>query len=251
MKKGKETDYRRIACAVALLCLVAGRSEAEDMLQTPAELNPGDSFRFVFVSDGIRDATSTDIADYDNFVNAQAGGATYDGTVVDWLAIGSTDSTDAIDHVGQTTAPVYLSDGTLVTTTTNLVGLWSGALLHQINLDLAANPVNIFVWTGTNPTGTGFGGPLGTLTPQVGASSDSDGSWISSGRSNSGDLRPLYGISSVLTVPQAAAVPEPSALTILGTMLSAGLFISWTRRPKHFLAGTLVLLRRFRAARQN
>ena len=90
------------------------------MLQTPPGLNPGDPFRFVFVTDGIRDATSTNIADYDSFVNAQAGGATYSGVVVDWLAIGSTDSVDAIDHVGQATAPVYLSDGTLVTTTTTL-----------------------------------------------------------------------------------------------------------------------------------
>src|SRR5262249_31299985 len=156
-------------------------------------------------------------------------GATYNGVVVDWLAIGSTGSVDAIDHVGQATAPVYLSDGTLVTTTTTPVGLWSGALVHEINLDLAANPVSpiTFVWTGTNPTGTGFGGPLGTPTPLVGSTIDSDDDWIASGRSNSGDPRNLYGISSVLTVavPDTAVVPEPSTLTMLGTALSVGLAI--------------------------
>src|SRR5262245_37477959 len=112
---------RRLACVAALLWLAAGmggRVEAGIILQTPAGLNPGDHFRFCFVTDGIRDATSTNIADYDSFVNTQAGGATYNGVVVDWLAIGSTGSVDAIDHVGQATAPVYLSDGTLVTTTT-------------------------------------------------------------------------------------------------------------------------------------
>ena len=168
----RRTAARSVAIVAALLWWavgVGGRAEAGIILQTPAGLNPGDHFRFVFVTDGIRDATSTNIADYDSFVNAQAGGATYNGVVVNWLAIGSTDSVDAIDHVGQATAPVYLSDGTLVTTTTTPAGLWSGTLVHEINLDLAANPVQTFVWTGTNPSGTGFGGPLGSPQPRKSA----------------------------------------------------------------------------------
>jgi hypothetical protein len=226
---------RRFAIVAAVLWLGSGwggRAEAAIILQTPAGLNPGDQFRFVFVTDGIRDATSTNMADYDGFVNAQAGGATYDGVVVDWLAIVSTDSVDAIDHVGQMNAPVYLSDGTLVTTTTTPSGLWSGALVHEINLDLAGTPVPplSFVWTGTNPTGTGFGGPLGAARPQVGSTTDTDGAWISSGGSPSGDLRNLYGISSVLTVPQA--VPEPATLAMMGTALGAGLAIGWTRHRR-------------------
>jgi hypothetical protein len=154
--------------------------------------------------------------------------------VVDWLAVGSTDSVDAIDHVGQAITPVYLSDGTLVTTTTTSTGLWSGALVHQINRDLAGNPVDptFFVWTGTNPTGTGFGGPLGSPTPQTGATTDTAASWISSGRSRSGDLRNLYGISSVLTVPQTVGIPEPSTLTMLGTAVGVGLAIGWTRHRR-------------------
>lgn len=226
---------RQFAIVAAVLWLgsgLGGRAEAGIILQTPAGLNPGDHFRFAFVTDGIRDATSTNVADYDSFVIAQAGGATYSGVVVKWFAIGSTDSVDAIDHVGQASAPVYLSDGTLVTTTTTPAGLWSGALVHEIDLDLAGKPQDpsFFVWTGTNPTGTGFGGPLGVPTPQVGSSTDTDGAWTSSGRSPSGDLRNLYGISSVLTVPQA--VPEPSTLTMLGAALSVGLAIGWARRRR-------------------
>jgi hypothetical protein len=218
---------------VALLWLavgVGGRAEAGVILQTPSGLNPGAPFRFVFVTAGIRDATSANIADYDSFVNAQADGTTYNGAVVDWLAIGSTASVDAIDHVGQVTTPLYLSDGTLVTTTTTPDGLWSGAIVHAINLDLAGNAVDplFFVWTGTNPFGTGFGGPLGSARPQTGATTSINGAWVSSGSSPGGDARHVYGISPVLTVP-LVAVPEPSALTMLGAALSVGLAISWTR----------------------
>jgi len=218
---------RPLWMVAAVLWLGAGRAEAAIVLQTPTGLRPGDHFRFVFVTAGIRSATSTDIAGYDGFVNTEAGGATYDGAVVDWLAVGSTDSVDAIDHVGQTTAPVYLSDGTLVTTTTTAAGLWSGALVHAIDLDLAGDTPSpfFFVWTGTNPTGTGFGGPLGAATPQVGSITDADGAWVSSGRSPSGDLRNLYGISSVLTVP----APEPSTLTLLGTALGVCLSVGRVR----------------------
>jgi hypothetical protein len=228
---------RPFAVVVALLWVAAGLGSRADAggvtLQTPAGLNPGDQFRFVFVTDGDRDATSTNIGDYDSFVNAQAGGATYNGVVVSWVAIGSTDSVDAIDHVGQASAPVFLPDGTLVTTTTTTAGLWSRTLLHEIDLDLAANPVSpfTFVWSGTNPFGTGFGGPLGSLTPQVGSPFFTNDAWIASGRSNSGDSRPFYGISSVLTVPQSS-VPEPTSLTILGTALSVGLGMGWARHRR-------------------
>lgn len=219
------------AAVLWLVCGLGGKAEAGIILQTPAGLNPGDQFRVVFVTDGTRDATSTNIADYDSFVNAEAGAATYNGVVVNWLVIGSTDSVDAIDHVGQTNATVYLSDGTLVTTSTTPAGLWSRNLLHAINLDLAANPpppFDNFVWTGTNPFGTGFGGALGDTRPQVGSIIFTNDAWVSSGTDNSPGSRPFYGISSVLTVPQA--VPEPSTLAMLGTALIIGLAIGLTCR---------------------
>jgi len=107
---------RLFAIVAAVLWLGSGlgsSAEASIILQTPTGLNPGDQFRFVFVTDSIRDATSTNIADYDSFVNAQAGGATYDGVVVNWLAVGSTDSVDAIDHMVRPTHPCSCPTGRL------------------------------------------------------------------------------------------------------------------------------------------
>jgi hypothetical protein len=53
---------RRFAIDAAVVWLVSGlggRAEAGIILQTPAGFNPGDQFRFVFVTDGTRDATSS------------------------------------------------------------------------------------------------------------------------------------------------------------------------------------------------
>ena len=66
------TQARRLAMATAILCLfgfgVGGPAEAGTILTTPAGLSPGESFRFVFVTDGLTTATSTNIDDYNSFV---------------------------------------------------------------------------------------------------------------------------------------------------------------------------------------
>lgn len=97
-------------------------------LHTPTGLNPGDKFRFIFVTTGTRNATSTDIADYNTFVNTDAGGATYNGSAVTWKAIGSTTTVNARDNVGGfgTNVPVYLVTGTKVANslTDTAGGLW-------------------------------------------------------------------------------------------------------------------------------
>ena len=130
-------------------------------LSTPAGLCAGDSFRFVFVTDAFIFALSPNIGDYNQFVNTQAGGATYNGSIVSWVAIGSTPSVNAIDNVGVTATPVYLADGTLVAPDTTSSGLWSGSLVNSISSDLAGNKRNVATWSGTNPSGfaSSHGGP--------------------------------------------------------------------------------------------
>ena len=134
------TQARRLAMATAMLWFGfggGGRAEASPVLTTPAGLSPGDHFRFVFVTDGTTTATSSNINDYNTFVTEQAGGATYNGQPITWVAIASTPTVNAIDNVGLTQDPVYLADGTKVTTSTTTSGLWSGTLLHVIDEDLS------------------------------------------------------------------------------------------------------------------
>ena len=81
----------------------AGSARADFML-VPADINgnqlrPGDQFRVVFLSSATRDAQSTDIADYDQFITdlaVAAGLDTYFGSPVTWQALGSTATVDAI-----------------------------------------------------------------------------------------------------------------------------------------------------------
>ncbi len=248
------TKTRRFALATAMLWFVfgaGGRAEAGGLsLSTPGGLTPGESFRFVFVTDGTDGAGSSDINYYNNFVTTQAGGATYNGSVVSWVAIGSTATVNAIDNVGQTPiSGVYLADGTLVTTSTTSSGLWSGSLLNPINESLSGSPISYptFIWTGTNPSGTAASSavpPLFNIVPtplgssfgftEYGFAGDPTSGWVAHNANDitSGVVYSMYGISQVLTVPGAVAVPEPSTLWMAASAICAGVAFRWSRRRR-------------------
>jgi len=196
-------------------------------LSTPSGLSPGDTFRFVFVTDGFTSATSSDIADYNNFVNTQAGRATYNGSVVTWDAIGSTSSVNAIDNVGQSAAPLYLADGTFVTSSTTSTGLWSGSLQHAIDEDLSgALKAFLAVFTGTTRSGVSSNDPLGNFSSITdGDTGDVNARWVQSVAIPSFLSERMYGISQVLTV-----VPEPSSLWLAGTGIIGVSAFGWSRK---------------------
>ena len=132
-------------------------------MATPAGLNPGDQFRFLFLTSGTQAATSTDIGGYNTFVNSQASGATYQGSVVSWNVVGSTATVNARDNVGGfgTNVPVYLTNGTILagdlTTSSSNKGLWSGTLFTTPTIGIDGNGVTSrFAHTGSNADGTGL-----------------------------------------------------------------------------------------------
>jgi PEP-CTERM motif len=228
----------RLALATAMLWIglgVGGRAGASGIaLSTPAGLGAGESFRFVFVTEATTVAISASIAHYNSFVNAQAGGATYDGSVVNWVAIGSTSSASAINNVGQTQTPVYLVDGTLVTTSTTSTGLWSGSILNPIDEDVSGMGLHTGstgVWTGTNTNGSTSTNRLGDFFGvTIGNSVSTDGTWVNNGvwpSDNSFGAFHMYGISQVLT-----AVPEPSSLALAGTAAIGVSAFVWCRKRR-------------------
>ena len=207
-----------------------GQAEAGSVLETPAGLKPGDQFRIVFATDGTTMATSTTITDYDKFVTNQAQGATYNGQTVQWLAIVSVEFTNAIDHIGETSTPVYLTNGIQVTTSTTASGMWSGALGSPIYTDLNGQLVHGQIWTGTNADGMALPDQAlgGDGEAVVGSNREVNAGWIETGVDSFLSPHSLYGISQVLTVSLTQqTVPEPSSIVMLGTALLAA---AYTRR---------------------
>ena len=84
----------------------AGTASAGLVISTPTRLNPGDHFRILFITSGTTTATSSVISNYDTFVNTDANGATYNGSVISWKAIVSTPTVNAISLTGQKRLPL-------------------------------------------------------------------------------------------------------------------------------------------------
>lgn len=237
-----------VSAGVALATLATASAAQAALVVVPPDLAVGAQYRLVFVTEGKRDATSTDIDDYNNFVTSQVrlsilpgttdtalyqalNGAGIDPNTITWKAIGSTASVDARDNTGtnptlSTGVPIYLIDGNRVAN--NNADLWDGSIETAINrtpddLQLLNEPV----WTGTNNNGTAEngrlgGGPLGQV--RYGLTSSITTEWITMADSNRFGVSRLYGISSVLTVPTpAVSVPEPSSL--LGFITLGGLML--------------------------
>ncbi len=231
----------------ALVLLVGGVRPVRADVMTPPGLTPGQQFRIVFVTTTTTQATSSSISTYDNIVatDAVSGGlGTYAGQPVMWEAIATTyDPTTnptgvtAVSRLPTDGVPIYLPTGLEVAT--GGAALWN-TTNHDLQnpIDETANgttPIDLPTWTGTGPTGlTSPTGPLGsTGMPATGFFEDKTTGWVDSSPADPIDPFPLYGFSSVLTVPAAAppAVPEPGSLTLvlvgLGGLVGARRWRRW------------------------
>jgi hypothetical protein len=243
-------SLRQITVTVALVAvsLLGSQVSATPVaLTAPVGLNPGDRFRFVFVTNGqfngvngTIDATSTDITTYNTFVNTEAGGATYGNAVVSWKAVGSTPTVNARDNVGGygTSVPVYIVDGTRVANdlTTATGGFWSGRLLSatprlKIDLFIDGTNVNSYTWTGSNGDGTAYSGyELGSVSSVYYGDSNSTGGFLDYDSSDRTYTAPMFAMSEELTV--ATAVPEidPAGVGAVLTLLTAAFGLLERRR---------------------
>ena len=97
------------AACVASVAVVMGFTTGvrAAVVLTPAGLSPGDKYHLVFLTAGVRDATSSVIGDYNDFVTTEAASLTSDLLAagfpgVTWKVIGSTADDDARDRTAGT-----------------------------------------------------------------------------------------------------------------------------------------------------
>jgi hypothetical protein len=228
------------ACAVAISSLVASAAAGPIV---PTGLTPGDKYYLAFVTRDGRNATSTNIADYNSFAQAQAAlnpSLTGTDVGVTWKALGSTASVSALTNLGLGEFPIYLLDGT-TKIADGATDLWDGSLDNALDLTqfLVSPFASVFTGTNANGTAAGTGGSwaLGTTTVtnvfgdndlwvSVGLSFQTNSNWLnSSGISQPNGNRPFYAFSQQLTAP----VPEPGTLA-LGTLGAIGLLLVARRR---------------------
>lgn len=202
------------------------------VITIPPDLAPGSRYYLTFVTGNGKNGVSSDITDYDNFVNVEAKYSTPLNGIT-WKALASTATTNAKNHINIGVFPVYRLDGVRVANSGD--DLWDGALVTYININQLGNLLpNSFVLTGTNADGSSGTNVLGSATPTIGFTFRSDSGWVNhqTWPLNTGIHRYL-AFSTLLTVPLGGAVvPEPSSTAIVAILLVGGALQKWRIRRR-------------------
>ena len=105
---------------LAAACFLFTTTASAAPITVPTGLNPGEQYRLAFVTSTTRDATSSNIADYNAFVTATANAVPELAELgITWKAIGSTSAVDAQDNTHTNVVldgvgvPIYLLNDTL------------------------------------------------------------------------------------------------------------------------------------------
>jgi hypothetical protein len=234
--------WLRATLALGLFCVAEAAQASTITLTTPTGLNNGDKFRFLFLTQSTRDATSSNIADYNSFVNTAAGGATYAGTAVSWAAFGNTATVGSAANVGGfgSSVPVYLTNGTKIANdmSNGSGGLWSGSLLSTPNVWIdgtTSTSADPFVWTGGSGPNPPFYSYLGdTFGVYNGDSTKSNSKWLVNAGVTPSETHAFYGVSAELTVGGSSPVPEidPAGMGSVLALVTGALGLVERRRLK-------------------
>ncbi len=151
----------------------------QDWPLIPSGIGPGQTFRLLFVTTTWRDATATDIATYDTFVQREIGRTSGNANQIAHPAIrpyaslfrvvGSTAAVDARDHTNMNPSTdgagelIYWLNGPQVAANYN--GFWQDRWINWAVADRrnqqGTTVPNDWTWTGTNNNGTKSSNPLG------------------------------------------------------------------------------------------
>ena len=209
---------------------------SQDWGLLPAGVTAGGTFRLLFATSTTRDGTSTDIADYNSFVQtaAAAGHADIQAYSSDFTVVASTAAVDARDNTGTTGAgvPIHWLGGNKVAD--HYADFYDGDWDDEANSknesgaarSLSSYPEYPFTGSkadGTEATVSGDSRALGASFVRVGRPNDPDTTALALTSFTSPsptESRPFYALSPVFVVGPGITVPANWSLTPDG--LAAG-----------------------------
>ena len=201
----------------------------------PQGLSVGDSFRLLFIGTTSRNASSSDIADYNTFVQnlvATNGHAAIQAHSATFRMLGSTEDVDARDNTGTTGTgvPIYwLGGAKLADDYADFYdGSWDEEAAGRSETGaLLAIGANLKIWTGSAQDGTEAMNIGGTESRALG---NSGNHWVMQGSPNGSNSahgpiesdtvnrttnRAVYGLSGVFRVAGTAVTSDDATLNAL------------------------------------
>ena len=214
----------------------------------PSDLGEDDEFRLIFISSQRRNATSSSISTYNNWIQSQVADGHVDIRThrSGFRAVVCTQDDDAIDNTGMTDAtgvPVYWLGGNRVAN--NYADFYDGSWSNDNdNQDITEDGINDldlsltenYPWTGCADDGTEdfttatTSRALGQDPARVGrpaASGAGNNPLSSSEAAPSNSNRPMYGISAVFKVGAPKLPGSPTGLMTTAISTSA-IDLEWT-----------------------
>lgn len=219
-----------VSALFALFCCSADAG----MISDPGLVN-GERFRVIYVTPHAITATSSSRSTYDDFVTARGQNLEWQGSSVQgWNALAffgdGTSMADVIDEAGED-VPFYRPDGELIAN--NKADLLDGSIRAGISINNSLNDVGLQnVWTGQTAgslfnNNTLVGSDAMTF---FGRTTATNSRWAQYGRTSDAAGLRLYGVSEVLQVGSATAVPELSSLAYFAMAAGGGLCLSRRKR---------------------
>ena len=210
-----------LALAAALLSLPSAESaRASAALSVPSDwehipegIRPGDSFRLLFVTSATRDASSSNIGDYNAHVQSAAGSNdSLESFKGQFRALISTSAVDAKENTGTTGTgvPIHWLGGDKVAD--DYADLYDKSWDSVSGKTESGSSYTGLVWTGGNKMGEKSGQRYaGAADVRLGDLADATLALSSPTVKASGEAYPLYALSPVITVAEPEPTPTPTS----------------------------------------
>ena len=191
-------ELLRLAVVSELCLLIVSFAEPLNADVLLPNLPYGSQYQIAFVTADARNASSTNISDYNSFVTQEAA-ANPSLPTTTWRAIASTPSVNAINNAATSASiPIYNTHGQKIANGSS--DFWYPAHLAGINYDQYGIQEFSLAWTGSNPNGSASN-PLGQLNAENGyVPNYTSSQWISYGESAANNASPFYALSAPVTL---------------------------------------------------